>query len=53
MSSRRKKHELINLLSDCDAPIPLEGEGGGVGGTPLHEANRDVPLYGVAFSRLE
>ena len=26
------------------------GEGGG---TPLQEANRDVPLDGVAFSRLE
>ena len=23
------------------------------GGTPLQEANRDVPLDGVAFSRLE
>ena len=27
--------------------------GGGEGGTPLQEANRDVPLDGVAFSRLE
>ena len=27
--------------------------GGGGGGTPLQEANRDVPLDGVAFSRLE
>ena len=27
------------------------GEGGG--GTPLQEANRDVPVDGVAFSRLE
>ena len=26
---------------------------GGGGGTPLQEANRDVPLNGVAFSRLE
>ena len=26
---------------------------GGGGGTPLQEANRDVPLDGVAFSRLE
>ena len=25
----------------------------GEGGTPLQEANRDVPLDGVAFSRLE
>ena len=25
----------------------------GGGGTPLQEANRDVPLNGVAFSRLE
>ena len=25
----------------------------GGGGTPLQEANRDVPLDGVAFSRLE
>ena len=49
MSSRRKEHELINLLSDCDAAIPLGGRGEG-GGTPLHEANRDVPLDGVAFS---
>ena len=27
--------------------------GGGGGGTPLQEANRDVPLDGVAFSRLD
>ena len=27
--------------------------GGGGGGTPLQEVNRDVPLDGVAFSRLE
>ena len=27
--------------------------GGGGGGTPLQEANGDVPLDGVAFSRLE
>ena len=27
--------------------------GRGGGGTPLQEANRDVPLDGVAFSRLE
>ena len=27
--------------------------GGGERGTPLQEANRDVPLDGVAFSRLE
>ena len=26
---------------------------GGGGGTPLQEANRDVPRDGVAFSRLE
>ena len=26
---------------------------GGGGGTPLQEANRDVPLDGVALSRLE
>ena len=26
---------------------------GGGGGTPLQEANRDVPVDGVAFSRLE
>ena len=26
---------------------------GGGGGTPLKEANRDVPLDGVALSRLE
>ena len=30
------------------------GWGGGWGGsTPLQEANRDMPLDGVAFSRLE
>ena len=29
------------------------GGGGGEGGTPLQEANRDVPLDGVAFSWLE
>ena len=27
--------------------------GGGGGGTPLQEADRDVPLDGVAFSRPE
>ena len=27
--------------------------GGGGGGTPLQEANGDLPLDGVAFSRLE
>ena len=27
--------------------------GGGGGGTSLEEANRDVPLDGVAFSRLD
>ena len=27
--------------------------GRGGGGTPLQEANRDVPLDGVAFSQLE
>ena len=26
---------------------------GGGGGTPLQEANRNVPMDGVAFSRLE
>ena len=26
---------------------------GGVGGSPLQRANRDVPLDGVAFSRLD
>ena len=29
------------------------GGGGGGGVTPLQEANRDVPLDGVAFLRLE
>ena len=33
------------------SPFPV-GAGGG-GGTPLQEANRDVPLEGVACSRLE
>ena len=32
---------------------PPAGGGGGGGGTPLQEANGDVPLDGVAFSRLE
>ena len=31
------------------SPFPV----GGGGGTPLQEANREVPLEGVAFSRLE
>ena len=44
----RTEHDQSNLLSDCDTAIP---EGGG--GTPLQESNRDVPLDGVAFSRLE
>ena len=33
--------------------VVTECPGGGGGGTPLKEANRDVPLDGVAFSRLE
>ena len=32
------------------SPFPVVGGGGG---TPLQEANREVPLEGVAFSRLE
>ena len=31
----------------------LDPEGWGGGGNPLQEANGDVPLDGVAFSRLE
>ena len=33
--------------------ISLPGGRGGKGGTSLYEANGDVPLDGVAFSRLE
>ena len=40
------------------APFPQKKIGkrddpGGGGGTPLQEANRDVPLDGVAFSPLD
>ena len=35
------------------ATILLTEKRPGGGGTPLQEANRDVPLDGVAFSRLE
>ena len=39
----------LGFVRDSGKP---RGWGGG-GGTPLQEANRDVPLGGIAFSRLE
>ena len=38
----------IEIEPNC----PGAGRGGG-GGTPFQEANRDVPLDGIAFSRLD
>ena len=42
----QRKYKL-KIFSNFEV-IPLEGGGGG---TPLQEANRDVPLDGVAFSK--
>ena len=42
----------VNIFSIAIAN-KLAFKPGGGGGTPLQEANRDVPLDGVAFSRLE
>ena len=41
-----------NIMCISGPREALDPEGGG-GGTPLQEANGDVPLDGVAFSRLE
>ena len=40
------------FLAAIDMPTRVYNNPGG-GGTPLREANGDVPLDGVAFSRLE
>ena len=40
----------VSRQNSLPSPFPV---GGGGGGTPLQEANREVPLEGVAFSRLE
>ena len=40
------------MRSRAQILFPLHFRLGG-GGTPLQEANREVPLEGVAFSRLE
>ena len=50
---------LVCLYFFCRRSGPFIGFGipnrcpGGGGGTPLQEANGDVPLDGIAFSRLE
>ena len=41
------------LTGFLDSKGTQHREGGGGGGTPLQEADRDVPLDGVAFSRPE
>ena len=41
------------MRSRAQILFPLPFRLGGGGGTPLQEANREVPLEGVAFSRLE
>ena len=43
----RKAEGIINMPGKPE-PLPPGG-----GGTPLQEANRDLPLDGLAFSRLE
>ena len=49
---------IAQLVEHCSANAeamglnPIESPPGGGGGTPLQEANVDVPLDGVAFSRL-
>ena len=47
MGASRKREGLAPKFSS----LSLSGWGGA--GTPLQEANREVPLDGVAFSRLE
>ena len=39
----------VSRPNSLPSPFPV----GGGGGNPLQEANREVPLEGVAFSRLE
>ena len=46
-TKRDKKKKIQAMEMQCKLKFP------GGGGTPLQEANRDVPLDGVAFSRLE
>ena len=51
MGASRKREGLACGLAPKFSSLSLSGWGGG--GTPLQEANREVPLEGVAFSRLE
>ena len=41
------------MRSRAQILFPLPFRLGGGGGNPLQEGNREVPLEGVAFSRLE
>ena len=43
----------LSLFSEVKNGVRFESRWGGGRGTPLREANRDVPLDGVLFSRLE
>ena len=45
--------EEIFYQSVCETATHTLGTCRGGGGTPFQEANRDMPLDGVAFSRLE
>ena len=42
--------QLFSVLLSLESMINYLTSRGGGGGTPLQEANRDVPLDGVAFS---
>ena len=52
---RRRDSRLASLATQNGALAfyTLGGARPGAGGTPLQEPNGDVPLDGVAFSRLE
>ena len=52
-SNRHKLHLLSVLLYGLAKMFHEIPGGGGLEGTPSKEANGDVPLDGVAFSRLD
>ena len=52
-SNRHKLHLLLALVYSLALAKMFHEIPGGGGGTPFQVANGDVPLDGVAFSRLE